>query len=61
MRDLRLVQRREHREHTNAHPCEEPAAIHIVDILCGSLDGASKEEDEAAEEDGAAPPDVVRE
>ena len=32
-----------------------------MDVLCCGLDGASQEEDKAAEEDGAAPPDMVRE
>ena len=52
MRNLRLVQGREHCKHTDAHPRKETAAIHIVNVLSAGLDRASKEEDDATDEDG---------
>lgn len=61
VRDLRLVQRREHREHADAHPSEEPPAVHVVDVLRRCLERAADEEDDAAGEDGEAAPDRVGE
>ena len=51
VRDLSLVQGREHGKHSNAHARQEPSGIHIVDVLRAGLDAAAQEEHDAACED----------
>ena len=53
--NLGLVQRREHCKHSYPHACEESPSVHVMNVLSASLDRASKEEDDAACEDGSAP------
>ena len=52
--DLSLVQGREHGKHSDAHACQEPSGIHIVDVLRAGLDAAAQEEHDAACEDRKA-------
>ena len=42
MRNLGLIQRREHCEHDDTHAREEPTAVHIVDVLSAGLNPTSK-------------------
>jgi hypothetical protein len=59
VRDLGLVQRREHGEHADADARDEAAREHAPEVLRGRLQGAADEEDEAAEDDRPPAPDGV--
>ena len=59
--NLRLVQRREHREHADTHSGQETPAIHVVDVLCAGLDTTSEEKNDASGEDSQAPTHPVGE
>ena len=59
VRDLRLVQRREHRQHADPHTREEPPPVHVVDVLRAGLKGPPEEEDDAANEDRHTSPHPI--
>ena len=42
MRNLGLIQRREHCKHADTHAREEPTAVHVVDVLRARLDATSQ-------------------